>query len=193
MFISRPIPELFDAVDPTADTGGGKADYALMLECEYYFRLAGRDSRKDVDYKRNSSNERLKWQPHKAGETVTWKPVALKKQTGRTDAVATFDVAVVIPPKVVVFRNQNIYPGESRAEVREQAKDYVTKVLGLPVQDVDEIVNVSKPGDQYAGVLIYSFLADQCKARNAGGTDVEIVDQGDFTKLRMDDDKPLMP
>ena len=40
VFISRPVPELFDAVDPTADTGGGSAAYTLRLDRKCFWRLA---------------------------------------------------------------------------------------------------------------------------------------------------------
>jgi hypothetical protein len=192
VFVSRPVSQLFDAVDPTADTGGGSAAYSLKLERKSFFRVAGRDSRQDVDFRFNRSNDRLKWQTFAPNETIPWRPVPLMKRSGKSEAVANFDIAVAVPPKVVVFRNQTIFVGESKAEVRQQAQNYVTKVLGLRVPEIDDAVSVKKQDEQFTGALIYSFLADQCRDKTpSSGSDLEVLSESSFQEARTAEDNAL--
>jgi hypothetical protein len=192
VFVSRPVPQLFDAVDPTADTGGGSAAYSLKLERKSFFRVAGRDNRQDVDFRFNRSNDRLKWQTFAPNETIVWRPVPLMRKSGKAEAVSTFDIAVAVPPKVVVFRNQTIFVGESKAEVRQQAQNYVTKVLGLRVPEIDDAVSIKKQDEQFTGALIYSFLADQCRDKpSSSGGDLEVLSGSAFQEARTAEDNAL--
>ena len=160
VYSSRPVPALFDAVDPTADSGGGSAAYTLRLERRSYFRQAGLDDRQKVDFANNTSNEKMKWQSFDAGKEIFWRPIPLTRTTGKTEAVASFDIAVVLENKRVVFRNQGIFVGDSRANVVQQGKKYITDYLKLPVKDIEEAFTVKNSGEQFTGVLNYSYLAD---------------------------------
>ncbi len=187
VFSSRPIPGLFDAVDPTSDTGGGSAAYALKLERPCFWRVAGKEDRQDVDFAGNDSNNRLQWASFADGEAITWKPVPLKKHNGKTQPVASFDVAVRLGSRVVVFRNQNILLGETKPEILKQAKDYLDKGLKLKVDDVEEGVKVGRQGQQVTGALNYSYLAELVKVSSG---DVEVYTKKEFEqRMKQEDDQ----
>lgn len=189
VFISRPVLELFDAVDPTADTGGGSAIYTLRLDRKCYWRLASREDRANVDYARNASNDRMKWQPFEAGKSFQWKPIPVTKKNGRTDPVSSFDIAVLLETKAVVFRNQSLKVGDSRRQIVEHSKDYIQKVLGLRIPSVEDAISVRQIGEQFTGTLIYSYLAEQIMPENAGpDREVQLLDLEDFQKLREGED-----
>ena len=187
VFISRPIPEFFDAVDPTADSGGGVASYSLRLDRKCFWRLASKEDRRNVDKANNASNDRMKWQTFNAGQLITWKPIPVTKQNGRTDAVASFDIGVVLQNKVVVFRNQSLMVGDTRKQVLEQGQNYITRALALRVADIDEAISVRQQEGQFTGTLIYSYLAEQVTAENSIG-DLQLLDRMGFERLKMEED-----
>jgi hypothetical protein len=187
VFISRPIPELFDAVDPTADTGGGSAAYTLQLDRKCFWRLAGADDRKNVDYTNNTSNDRMKWKAFEGGRPISWKPIPLTRKSGKTEAVATFDIAVVMSKKVVVFRNQSILVGDKREDVMKQGQTYIARVLHLPIQAQEDAISVRQQDQQFTGTLVYSFLAEQVKAGNAS-EDLQVLDLDEFATKRTGED-----
>jgi hypothetical protein len=84
-----------------------------------------------------------------------------------------------------VFRNQVIFLGDSREAVTRQGRLYMEKVLGPKLPELEETLSVHKQDDQFAGALIYSFLADLCKH---GGKDVEILEPREFDRARKDED-----
>jgi hypothetical protein len=192
VFVSRPVLELFDSVDPTADTGGGSAVYTLRLDRRCYWRQAGAEDRRGVDYEANTSNARMKWQAFEPGATITWRPIPLTRKNGKTGAVASFDVAVVLDDKVVVFRNQGVYVGETREQVAQQGRNYVRQGLGLRVGDVQDVLSVSKVGDQFTGALKYSALAELVAGPGAPPSgDVELYKPAEFQSLRNKEDQGL--
>jgi hypothetical protein len=129
VFMPRPVLELFDAVDPADDTGGGIARYMLKLERKCNWRLVSKASRADADFE-NTAKERLRWGEFDAGELISWRPVSVTRKSGQADAVATFDIAVILSDeKIVVFRNQSIIGGDSRAQVQRQCRTYLERVL----------------------------------------------------------------
>ena len=132
VYSSRPIPALFDAVDPTADTGGGSATYTLTLARKSWWRQASKDDRSRVDFANNQSNDKMKWQSFDAGKPIVWRPIPLTKANGKTEPVSSFDIAVIREGRVIIFRNQAIFIGESRQQVKTQVGDYITKGLRLP-------------------------------------------------------------
>jgi hypothetical protein len=189
VFISRPIPELFDAVDPTADSGGGSAEYTLTLDRKCYWREAGLGDRKNLDAGGLSkgSKDRLKWQPFAPGQPIVWRPIPLALQSGKTLPVASFDIAVVLPGKVVVFRNQNILVGESRDAVVSQGRNYISKGLRLQVPASEDVVSVREKAGQFTGTLFYSLLADQ--ATKSEGDDLQVMDPAEFDKKKGEEDQ----
>jgi hypothetical protein len=182
VFVSRPLQEFFDAVDPTADVGGGTAAYSLQLDRKSYWRLASLEDRKKADFKKNTSNDRMKWQAFDPGQLISWRPIPVKKMGGKTDVVATFDIAVVLDGgmKVVVFRNQSILVGESRQEVLTQGRDYITRGLNLRVEAIEDAISVRKQDEQYTGALRYSYLAEQ--ATNGRADDLQVMPLQQFDK-----------
>ena len=74
VFVSRPLQELFDAVDPTADTGGGSAAYSLQLDRKCFWRQASLEDRRNLDPASNGSNDRMKWVAFPAGALSTGSP-----------------------------------------------------------------------------------------------------------------------
>jgi hypothetical protein len=188
VYSSRPIPALFDAVDPTADTGSGSATYTLRLERRSFWRQAGLDDRKNVDSGSNTSNDRMKWQSFNAGQEIFWRPIPLTRKTGKTEAVASFDIAVVLESNMVIFRNQAIFVGESRAQVLNQGKKYITDYLKLPAREIEEAFTVKESGDQFTGVLNYSYLADLVSA-SPSCDDLKVLSKDEFDRLKGNEDK----
>ncbi len=187
VFISRPVPELFDAVDPTADTGGGSAAYTLRLDRKCFWRLAGADDRKNVDFTNNASNGRMKWQEIEPEQLISWKPISLTRKSGKVDVVATFDIGVVVGTKVVIFRNQSILLGDKRADVVASGQNYVEKALGLKQLAPDEAISVRQQDQQFTGTLVYSSIAGLVTDANKGD-DLDILDLTDFMTVRMRED-----
>jgi hypothetical protein len=189
VFVSRPIPELFDSVDPTADTGEGSAEYSLRLDRKCYWRQASLQDRRNVNYAKNTSNERMKWRLFEAGKRISWQPIPLTRTNGRTQAVTSFDIAVVLQDRVVVFRNQTVLVDFSRKKVLDQGQTYITEGLGLKVRDIQEYISVVQGAKQFTGALKYSNLADLVTEKNTGkGGDVEIHRLKDFDALKTSED-----
>ncbi len=184
VFSSRPIPGLFDAVDPTSDTGGGSAMYTLRLERPCFWRAASKDDRKGVDFTTNATNDRIKWQSIPENQLIEWKPIPLKKQNRKTEPTASFDIAVVVDGKIIVFRNQNILLGDSKKEVQAQAREYV-EGLKLPAKEIEEVVAVRQQDRQVAGALNYSYLAGLV---TTSGGDLEIHFKKEFELLKKGED-----
>lgn len=196
VFAPRPIPELFDAVDPTADTGGGIASYSLQLDRKCHWRLAGLDDRRDVDFATNAraSNDHMRWLSYEPGQKVTWKPISLTKKSSRVVVVSSFDIAVVLENKkqVVVFRNQNHWVGESRQQVISQARNYVNKSLGLQIQTSEDAISVHEEGGQFSGILLYSYLADLVKPNNTGSDkDLQLYSLQEFQDQKVKEDNQI--
>ncbi len=189
VFVSRPLLAFFDGVDPTADTGTGFATYNLRLDRKCFFRAASLEDRKNVDFQNNASNDRMKWRSFEASRLIFWKPIPLTKKNGRTEAVASFDIAVVVQDKVVLFRNQTILLGETRVQVLMQARNYITMILGLEIQAIEDAVSVRQQGDQFTGALSYSYLAEQVTKNSSGDDkDLQLLKLSEFTELKERED-----
>jgi hypothetical protein len=189
VFVSRPLLELFDGVDPTADTGGGSAAYSLKLDRKCYWRLASLDDRRNVDFANNTSNGRMKWQSFEPGQLISWKPIALTRKNGKVDAAASFDIAVVLDKRAIVFRNQSVLVGDSRQQILAQGGNYITKALHLRIEAVEDAISVRKQDEQFTGALRYSYLADQVKLENAGNDkEIQMLDIDAFAKQRAKED-----
>jgi len=197
VFISRPLSELFDAVDPSGGGSSSSAEYTLTLDGKCFWRLAGQEDRRDVDFANNDSNDRMKWTCFDANKVIAWTPIPLTLKSGKTVNTATFDVAIPLSGRVVVFRNQNIMVGDSREKVVKQGKNYIERALKLNVSPEDAISvrppapNAPKDQQQYTGTLIYPYLADRA-TKSVG--DLEVFDDMDqFNEQRATEDKALSP
>jgi hypothetical protein len=192
VFISRPIPEFFDVIDPSADTGGGIAAYSLQLDRKCFWRQAAQNDRQDVDYESNTTNTRMKWRSFRPGQLISWKPIPVLRKDGNTDSISSFDLAVVLASdgKVVVFRNQKVFFGDSKKQVLDQARHYLTRRLRLPVGAIEEAVRVrSQASDQYTGTLMYSYLAGQAaRGKLEGTSDIEVLTTVEFEEKRRQED-----
>ncbi|MGH7170616.1 MAG: hypothetical protein ACRELG_10095 [Gemmataceae bacterium] len=129
----------------------------------------------------------MKWQTFDAGQSITWKPIPLTRNNGKTDAVAGFDIAVVVANKVVVFRNQSLMVGDSRDQVVTQGKNYINKALKLAIRNAEDAISVRQQGGQFTGTLIYSYLAGHVRDENTGG-DLELFDLNRFDQVKNQDD-----
>lgn len=57
--------------------------------------------------------------------------------------------------------------------------------------EVEEALSVRKQGEQFAGALIYSFLAEQCK--EDAGKDAAVMDEATWKRTREQDDGAIKP
>lgn len=127
----------------------------------------------------------MKWQPFNPGQRIEWKPIPVMKKNGRTDPVSSFDIAVILENKVVVFRNQNLMVGESRKQIVEQGENYLRRVLKLKIQATEDAISVRQIGEQYTGTLIYSYVAEQITADNSGpDREVQVLNPAGFQTLK---------
>ena len=189
VFVSRPLPQLFGAVDPTADKGGGLAEYTLQLDRPGYWRVPSQKDRLDIDFQVTRGKDRMKWQRFRASERVTWIPLPITRTTGEPAALATFDVAVELSQKVVIFRNQSILVGRSKEEILTQGKNYISRVLQLP-GPAEEAISVSERGGQFTGALKYSYLAGRITAENRGrGHILQSMKKEEFEQLKQREDR----
>lgn len=179
VFVPRPIPEPFDAVDPDSGEGGGDAEYALRLERKCYWRQVGKDDR--LNFRPDApTNPKLRWASFGANEKIEWGPIGGVRKN-RPASFSSFDVAVVLGNKVVVFRNQSIMVGASRDEIVKQARGYLTALkVRVPVEEAISIP--PKRGKQFTGALLYSYLAEQM-TREQVGEDIQIVELPAFQTL----------
>lgn len=197
VFISRPLSELFDAVDPSGGGGSSSAEYTLMLDSKCFWRLGSKEDRKEVDFANNDSNARMKWTNFDANKVIAWTPIPLTLTSGKTINVSTFDVAIPLSQKVVVFRNQNILVGDSRDKLLKQAKTYIERSLGLNIPAEDAVSvrppapNAPKDKRQFTGTLIYPYLADQ--ATKSVGDDLQLFTVDQFDAQRANEDKAMSP
>jgi hypothetical protein len=191
VFVPRPLLELFDAVDPAADTGGGIARYTLKLEKKCFWRLVGKENRANVDFDNTPGKDKMRWREFDTEQTIAWGPISVSRVDGRTDVVATFDIAVILSDeRVVVFRNQSIMVGDSRAQVLKQCRTYLEKVLHFNVQAIDDAVSVRNQGDQFTGAFLYSYLADQARQDNPIDN-LQIMTREQFQAQRAAEDKVI--
>ena len=142
VFISRPLSELFDAVDPSGGGGSSSAEYTLTLDGKCFWRLASMEDRRGVDFSGNDSNDRMKWTSFDANKVIAWTPIPLTLKSGKTNVVSTFDLAIPLSNKVVVFRNQNILVGDSRDKVFRQGKNYIERTLQMHIQSPEDAISV---------------------------------------------------
>ena len=190
VFIPRPVFELFDAVDPAAGSGGGVARYTLKLDRQCYWRLVSSEDRLKTDYEGNPTNKKMTWLSFAADKEIVWTTLPVLRQTGRTDTLSSFDIAVKVNDgKVVVFRNQSILVGESKDQVVKQARVYVDKVLGIRNIPIEEAVTVRQQEERFTGALLYNYLAEQ--AKEAHGEDLEIMTSAVFEMTREREDSVL--
>ncbi len=185
VFAARAPLACFDAFEPAADTGSGLAAYTLRLDRPCYWRLVGRDDRPGAAL----HEARARWQSVAAGQPIRWGPLSLARSDGRIQSVSSFDLAVLAGPRVVVFRNQSILVGHSRAEVLDQARKSVKGTLGLPPETVADALHLEETGPQVTGTWKYSYLAERLNSATPG-PDVEILDVGPFEAQRIREDRP---
>ncbi len=188
VFVPRPPPRLFDAVDPREDTTTGQAKYTLKLPRPCYWRQVSKKDRSEIDWKEINSGEqeKMKWQDFKADTVITWQPVPVPRTDGRSDPVASYDVAVVLPDRVVVFRNQTLFVGDVAEDVERRARTYAKTRLQIDVKAADELVKVAPippPDKGYVGTLLYSSLADMAEKGGERTGDLELYKRDDFSAL----------
>jgi hypothetical protein len=160
VFVTRPIPELFDAVDPSSDTGGGSAEFRLVLDLPCRFRQVSKKNRSEIDYPANKASlAQLQWKDVKGSEQIKWRPISITYTDGSTAPIASFDIAVKTGNKTVVFRNQNPFIGDSEDQVKTQCERYIKNILRLPTDNLQELVKITETKNQFSGILAYSYLA----------------------------------
>ncbi len=197
VFISRPLSELFDAVDPSGGGGSSSAEYTLTLDGKCLWRLAGKEDHRGVDFSGNDSNGRMKWMSFDASKVIAWTPIPLTLKNGKTINVSTFDIAIPLSGKVVVFRNQTIMVGDSRDQVFKQGKNYIEKTLHLNISPEDAISvhppdpNGPKDKQLFTGTLIYPYLAD--RATETVGDDLQVYSANEFATQKAKEDEELTP
>jgi hypothetical protein len=191
VFVSRPLPELFDAVDPSSDTGGGLAEYTLTLDLPCYFRQVSTKDRVNIAFADNKGNlPRMKWLEHKRNQKIIWRPISLTDTDGGTVPYSSFDIAVVQGDKVVVFRNQNLITGDSENQVRMQLRTYIANVLKLPSPENLAMFNITQIKSQYFGALQYSPLSEPLLGKNDSRV-VDVRTLEAFQNARMADDRKI--
>jgi hypothetical protein len=123
----------------------------------------------------------MKWKFFEKDKVIAWKPLPVSKTGGRTVPVSSYDVAVVLPDRVVVFRNQSLMVGESHEEVEKQARFYIDQKLKLKIKLIDEAVSVRKQDKEYVGTLLYSTLAEEVTAAQVRpDNDLEVYGPAEF-------------
>lgn len=188
VFVPRPVVESFEAVDPSSGIGGGSSQYILALDQTYYWRLFGPDDRKGLDPATYANRPAAKWTEFAPKKAVTWEAISASKKNGRNVIVASFDIAVVVNDRAIVFRNQSILSGEKREEVLDQARTYLDKSLRAKIPDIQDAVRLSEKVDPktgrktFTGTLLYTFLSEQLRAVNEC-EDLQIMTRGDFEGL----------
>ncbi len=193
VFIPRPVLELFDAVDPSKDEGEGYAKFVLKLETKCYWRLGGEDDQVGIDKDENLTNHRLLWTEFAPGLEIAWSPVGVLYRNGRAKSISSFDIAVVVNEnKVVVFRNQNIFLGDTRDQVNSLAKNNITKFLKLNPPALEDFYTTKSLKDQYTSYLVYTLLADQVTSETKS-PEIELYNLDEFLKLRAKEDTVLSP
>ena len=176
VFMSRPLPELYDALDPPADDSDGESGfYSLKLDQKSYWRLAGQKYRTNLEPVANPSDARtkMKWQESGPQAAPIWRiPIPLKRKGEITaDLVASFDIAVILPTKIVVFRNQSFLVGESRQQVLVDAQNYISKTLGIEnIQDVENAVKVRpQKAHEFRGRALSAIVLSRRARENRKG------------------------
>ena len=114
VFVSRPMPSLFDGIDPSTDKVSGTASYSIQVERECFFRQVSLRDRRDIDFANNTSNAKMKWRRIPGGQPITWEPLPITRTDMTATNVSTFDIAVISKKKVVVFRNAGRIRGRCR-------------------------------------------------------------------------------
>ena len=179
VFVPRTPPRLFDAVDPTEDVGGGSATYTLRLPRKCWWREVGARDRQNLKEPLADAAKR-RWRVFGPNQLIKWDPETLEFKNGEQRQVASYDIAVPVGDRVVIFRNQNLFVSRKRKDVVKLAMDYVTKRLrlrGNPSED--SIVNVHSPeGKHFFGTLLYSYLAE---------ADFELTSENDVERLRLEE------
>jgi hypothetical protein len=109
----------------------------------------------------------------------------LRQQQGLLSSqVATFDIAVIVDKQVVVFYNQSILTSDKLADIKDQARDFVARGLGIDLTNssLEEVLSYRQQGDQFVGALRYSFLADKVLERHPESQqDIRILSERDFS------------
>ena len=189
VFVPRPVFELFDAVDPAGGTGGGIARYSLKLDTKCIWRHVSSKDRKETDYPANETNEDMKWKDYAANREIVWTTLPVLRESGRTDNLASFDIAIPVnDDKVVVFRDQSILVGETKEQVRKQARTYLDRRLGLNDVAIEGAIIIRSQEKYFTGAFVYNFLAEE--AMKAHG-DLEIMSRAKFDTAREKDDQVL--
>ena len=190
VFVPRPVFELFDAVDPAAAIGGGAARFSLKLDTKCHWRQVGREDRKKTDFQNNATNKKMRWQDFPANREIVWTNLPVLRLSGRTDNVSSFDIAIPVNAnKVVVFRDQTIFFGESKVQVAKQARTYLDKVLGLKnIVNIEDAITIRQQEQQFTGGLLYNFLAE---GQVMAGEDVDIMTPPGFETARKKEDQVL--
>jgi hypothetical protein len=184
LFVARPLPLLFDAIDPSADIGGGTSSYVLKLDRPCYWRLVCKRDRSNYDLSRAADQSRFQWKKYSAGTPIVWKAISLRQRQGLLSSqVATFDIAVIVDKQVVVFYNQSILTSDKLADIKDQARDFVARGLGIDLTNssLEEVLSYRQQGDQFVGALRYSFLADKVLERHPESQDIMILSERDFS------------
>jgi hypothetical protein len=113
VFVPRPPPRLFDAVDPSEGGAKGESSYELRVPTPYYWRQVGQADR--VGLKQPWPSPRMKWEAKAKNASVTWEQISIRRKP-----IASFDVAVQnVPGQVVIFRNQNLFFGPRAEEIEK--------------------------------------------------------------------------
>jgi hypothetical protein len=133
----------------------------LTLDVPCYFRQVSKKDRSFIEYSDNKrSLEKMKWLVVPAGRDIVWRPISLQDKEGATAPVSSFEIAVIKGGKAVVFRNQNLFVGDTKEQVKQQCRTYIANVLRLPGGNLAEMVKITPSDRQFSGALSYSYLAE---------------------------------
>ena len=162
VFFSRPLFELFGAIDPAGGEGEASDKYSLLLKTtDCFWRVVGTAARKDADFDSTPGTKKMLWDQYPADTLIEWESVPVNYKDNERDNVATFDIAIKSGGMFVVFRNQRILKGSSKTDVLTSAKRYVKSNLGLELKgvEIDDAVKFA-PGKAVSGAYVYELLAN---------------------------------
>jgi hypothetical protein len=184
VFAARPNVVVYSAVDPKA-TEGGIGDNTLTLPVACWWRFAGKEDRVKVEWDTTDSDvkKQMQWRRFDPKKKITWKQSTLSRD-GKTAQVVSFDIAVPVGNKVVVFRDQTLYPGKDPAIIQKQMDKTMINKLGLAAKELAGLSEISPQRDQTnVGTLSYNAIAEKFGTKPPSSPAVEVLDAGFFDAL----------
>jgi hypothetical protein len=196
--VPRPTLEVFDCIRPPEGKAMATAGrFSLQLQVKYYWRQVGKRNRDKMDYAGTlpANQAEMKWGDAKgANEVVKWKHLQVRVFESNVSSPiqdSSFDIAIPIDDKVVVFRNQIIITANSAKNVEAEARQMLND-MGLTGVDLGKALNLLPPQEKEegrTGHFHYSYLASYAMNNQPGR--VEIEPAARFEKTRLADDKKL--